>query len=186
MRKRLGRVLRALVLLAAGTLLGMAWMSGSVDASGSHAAQDAIRDTGIDLTRTENVTALHCSTYSRDGDETVILQLPDDGTRGAVWQAVCAAPDWRQGQISAAAYTALAQAKFWPPNAVVAPAADVVFDAWLYRDDYALRYGEFAQVGDYVDLPEDFALNGTPDTLNATFVFYDKETGAFFYHSYDM
>lgn len=49
-----------------------------------------------------------------------------------------------------------------------------------------MQYGERAGwAGAYGGLPEVFGLNGMPDTLNATFAFYDRETGAFFYYSYD-
>lgn len=173
----------------AGIWIGLGILSVGSDPDmrrGCTAARGVLRDTGLEAAAqyTNGVTALHCDTYFRDGDETVIFQF-QWSERDAVWRAVCDAPGWQTAAIPAEAYTALARKEFWTPNEVVAPAADIVFDAWFYRDDYFVQYGERAGSGAYDGLPEVFGLNGTPDTLNATFAFYDRESGAFFYHAYD-
>lgn len=181
----------ALALLIMGACIGWGFVFADKSADvrrGQSAARGVLRDTGLQAVEqcTDTVTALHCDTYFRDGDETVIFQFQWGDDREAVWQAVCAAPGWQMASIPAEAYTALARAEFWTPNEVVAPAGDIVFDAWFYRDDFFVQYGERAGwAGTYSGLPEVFGLNGMPDTLNATFAFYDRETGAFFYYSYD-
>ena len=180
----------ALALLVVGIWFGVGFVFAdkSTDVrTGRSAARGVLCDTGLQAVEqcVDAVTALHCDTYFRDGDETVIFQF-EWGDREAVWQAVCAAPGWQTASIPAEAYTALARAEFWTPNEVVAPAGDIVFDAWFYRDDFLVQYGEQAGwAGTYSGLPEVFGLNGLPDTLNATFAFYDRETGAFFYYAYD-
>ena len=66
------------------------------------------------------------------------------------------------------------------------PPEDVVFDAWFYRDDYLARYGEQADyTGKYADLPEVFHLSGQMRPANATFAFYDADSGVFYFYSYD-
>lgn len=179
----------AILILGVWIAVGFAFAGSSADVRrGSEAARGVLRDTGLPdaAQRVDGVTALHCDTYFRDGDETVIFQF-SWSDREAVWQAVCDAPGWQTAAIPAQDYAALARAEFWEPNDVVAPAEEIVFDAWFYRDDFFEQYGEHAgQAGTYSGLPESLGLNGTPDTLNATFAFYDRETGAFFYHAYDM
>ena len=180
----------ALALLIMGACIGWGFVFADKSSDvrrGSQAARGVLCDTGLQAVEqcADTVTALHCDTYFRDGDETVIFQF-EWGDREAVWQAVCTAPGWQTASIPAEAYTALARAEFWTPNEVVAPAGKIVFDAWFYRDDYLVQYGEQAEwAGTYSGLPEVFGLNGLPDTLNATFAFFDRETGAFFYYSYD-
>lgn len=181
----------ALVILILGVwvAVGFALADSSADVRrGCAAARGALRDTGLSAVagRADGIVALHCDTYFRDGDETVICQFRWADDREAVWQAVCDAPGWKIAAIPAEDYAALARTEFWEPNGVVAPASDIVFDAWFYRDDYFEQYGEHAgQAGVYSGLPESLGMSGAPDTLNATFAFYDRETGAFFYHAYD-
>ena len=179
--------LGALALIILGVWFGLMLVMEDPDKpSGRSAAYAAIRDTGLgELGEKIRITsALNYNTYFRDGDETVIFCAEYDAE--AVWKAIVSAPGWQTAQITAEDYTALARAEFWEPADIAVPPADMVFDAWFYRDDYQARYGEPSDLnGDYSGLPEAFDLNGTPDTLNATFAFYDRETGAFFYHSYD-
>lgn len=177
----------ALALVIAGVWIIVMFVTEDPDKpSGRSAAYAAMRETGLgDLGEGLYITsALNYNTYFRDGDETVIFCAEYDAEN--VWHEIMAAPGWQIAQITAADYTALARAEFWGPADIAVPPADMVFDAWFYRDDYLEQYGKPADLnGNFEGLPEIFGLNGTPDTLNATFAFYDRETGAFFYHSYD-
>ncbi len=158
--------------------------------SGRSAARHVLKQTGLSAIADQAsiYRALHYNTYARDGDETVIFSIENAWEIGdTLWAAICTAPNWQQAQITAADYAQLARNAFWGEmNCNVAPAPDMVFDAWFYRDDYLARYGESSElVHNRSGLPEVFGLNGTPDTLNATFAFYDRETGTFFFHSFD-
>ena len=179
--------LGALALIIAGVWLALLFVMDDPDKpSGRSAAYAAMRDVGLgnlgEKIRIDG--ALNYNTYFRDGDETVIFCAEYDAEE--IWQAIEHTPGWKAAQITSADYTQLARAEFWGPADIAVPPEDMVFDAWFYRDDYLAQYGEPADLnGDFAGLPEVLMLNGTPDTLNATFAFFDRETGAFFYHSYD-
>ena len=191
--KRIARLLRRLISIAAiGLLSVLIWEISQIPADTNaqfHLPQvrRAIRETVSDaLSSSIQVSpALAYDTYFRDGDELTIFTV-DSQDRQRLMDAICRTDGWQQASIPAQAYAALAREAFWAPAAMAVPPEDVVFDAWFYRDDYLARYGEQADyTSKYADLPEVFHLSGQMRPANATFAFYDADSGVFYFYSYD-
>lgn len=164
----------------------LAWELAAADGKNAAAntapARYALQRTGLEA-RWADAPALYFDDYFRDGHTLRIFQIEE--TEKA-FEDIQRTPGWQIAQVSAQEYEALARREFWEPADKVTPGSNVTFDAWFYRDDYEAQYGEnCGWNGDYDGLPEVFALNGLPDTINATFAFYDRETGMFFYYEYD-
>lgn len=184
----IGRICGYTFALAVIALIGaLIYSAVRYEDKGTAAHYRAFKETGLSRVG-EGVLVGHVLTggcYGRDMDETTFFDVAYTD-RELIWDTIRLTDGWRTAQITSEEYTQLARREFFGPNDYAAPANDVVFDAWFYRDDYLRQYGEHAAfAGEYEGLPEVLGLNGTPDTLNATFAFYDKETGAFFFHQYD-
>ena len=164
----------------------LAWELAAADGKNTAAntapARYALQRTGLEE-RWADAPVLYFDDYFRDGHTLRIFQI---GETEKALEDIQGTPGWHIAQVGARDYEALARQKFWDLAHMVAPGSDVTFDAWFYRDDYEAQYGGHGDwPGSCAGLPDTLALNELPDTLNATFAFYDRETGLFFYYEYD-
>ncbi len=105
--------------------------------------------------------------------------------RAALKAAISAHADWHEGSIFQAEYTRLHQTFYKVPD--LHPAADTVFDAWYYVDDFARQYPDFAPSASLSNAPFPAVMQEAGAVLsgNWTAAFYDEDTGLFIFYEFD-
>ncbi len=169
-------------------------------------AKDGVRawfdaDTGLfvhldgDTLRTHHSTVFGVNVYDAatwamdthggfhgDGDAFRALIVPQ-GQRAGLVSAMGKNDSWHESPITQAEYVAMTAHFYSPPD--LYPAADVVFDWWVWSDDYYKQYGEPWAWTRPCDFPQAMENAGACHTGNWSVALYDEETGLLIYYEYD-
>lgn len=105
--------------------------------------------------------------------------------RAALKAAISAHADWHEGSIFQAEYARLHQTFYKVPE--LYPAADTVFDAWYYVDDFARQHPDFEPSVSLSNAPFPAVMQEAGAVLsgNWTVAFYDADTGLFIFYEFD-